>query len=156
MPSYTPVQKTAIQQFAAVTDVKDSVAAKTLKSHNWNLDQALNAYYNANSNKSSASDLSSTQSLNKLFDKYRDLENNASGEPDTIAVEGSMKYFADLGIALDEPVVLVISSELNAPTMGELTRQGFVDGWKRLRYFHPPFYACAHGAHVRNPPQSIH
>ncbi|KAL9606660.1 MAG: hypothetical protein Q9179_000182 [Wetmoreana sp. 5 TL-2023] len=128
MPSYTPVQKSAIQQFTAVTDAKDSVAAKTLKNNNWNIDQAINAHFNSNSSTSNPSP--TTQSLNKLFDKYRD---NASEEPDTIGVDGSMRYFADLGIALDEPVVLVVLTELNAPTMGELTRQGFVDGWKRLR-----------------------
>lgn len=61
------------------------------------------------------------------------LLDNAKGEPDTIGVEGSMRYLSDLGLSLDEPVVLAILTELNAPTMGELTREGFVDGWKRLR-----------------------
>lgn len=45
-----------------------------------------------------------------------------------------MRYLQDLGLSLDEPVVLAILTELAAPTMGELTRSGFVDGWKRLRY----------------------
>ncbi len=44
-----------------------------------------------------------------------------------------MHYLQDLGLSLEEPVVLAILTELGAPTMGELTRQGFVDGWKRLR-----------------------
>lgn len=58
---------------------------------------------------------------------------NAKDEPDIIGVEGSMRYLADLGLSLDEPVVLAILTELNAPTMGELTREGFSDGWRQLR-----------------------
>lgn len=44
-----------------------------------------------------------------------------------------MRYLQDLGIKLDEPVLLVILTELNAPTMGEFTRDGFVDGWNNMR-----------------------
>ncbi|KAL8812916.1 MAG: hypothetical protein Q9223_000451 [Gallowayella weberi] len=94
---------------------------------------------------------SGTQTLNKLFDTYRGqlflakaltpqshaepqtTLDNPKEEPDTIGVEGSMRYLQDLGLSLEEPVVLAILTELGAPTMGELTRQGFVDGWKRLR-----------------------
>lgn len=101
--------------------------------------------------KSSAPASSQTeQSLNKLFDKYRGLSSphsrncqpdadpcnlvdNPKDEPDTIGVEGSMRYLTDLGLSLEEPVVLAVLTELEAPTMGELTRKGFVEGWKRLR-----------------------
>ena len=55
---------------------------------------------------------------------------NPANEPDTIGVEGSMRYLSDLGVSLDEVVVLAILTELSAPTMGELTREGFVEGWK--------------------------
>ncbi len=44
-----------------------------------------------------------------------------------------MRYLQDLGLKLDEPVVLTVLAELNAPTMGEFTRQGFTDGWTLLR-----------------------
>ena len=43
MPAYNPLQKQAIQQFVAVTSAKESVAARTLKSHDWKVDQAINA-----------------------------------------------------------------------------------------------------------------
>ncbi|KAL8628347.1 hypothetical protein Q9189_005968 [Teloschistes chrysophthalmus] len=151
MPTYTAVQKSAIQQFAAVADVKDSAAAKTLKAHNWNLDHALNAYYNSNkSNKSGSNDAFTAQSLEKLFNHYRGMykspsysdafvcqglilsDIDKSEETNVIGVEGCMQYFADLGVDLEEPVVLVILTEFNAPTMGEVPRQGFVDYWKRL------------------------
>lgn len=41
-----------------------------------------------------------------------------------------MRYLGDLGVNLDEVVVLAVLTELSAPTMGELTREGFVNGWK--------------------------
>ncbi|MCJ1238822.1 Scaffold-type E3 ligase [Varicellaria rhodocarpa] len=65
--------------------------------------------------------------LNTLFDLYRDA---SSGSADLLGVEGTIKYLGDLGIQLDEVAVLAVLTELAAPTMGELTRQGFLDGWK--------------------------
>lgn len=55
-------------------------------------------------------------------------------DPDTIGVDGSMRYLGDLGVKLDEVVLLAVLTELSAPTMGELARSGFVDGWKTRRY----------------------
>ena len=52
--------------------------------------------------------------------------------PDAIAIDGTIKYLGDLGVNLDEVAVLAILTELSAPTMGELTREGFVNGWKSL------------------------
>lgn len=51
-----------------------------------------------------------------------------------IDVDGTMRYLGDLGVKLDDVVVLAILTELSAPTMGELTRDGFVGGWKKLQY----------------------
>lgn len=44
-----------------------------------------------------------------------------------------MKYLGDLGVKLDEAAVLAVLTELNAPTMGEFTREGFVNGWTNHR-----------------------
>ena len=48
-----------------------------------------------------------------------------------------MQYLAELGVKLDEPVLLVILAELDAPTMGEFSREGFVQGWTSMRYLIP-------------------
>ena len=45
-----------------------------------------------------------------------------------------MRYLMDLGVKLDEVVVLAVLTELSAPTMGEFTRAGFVSGWQNHRY----------------------
>ncbi|MCJ1250558.1 Scaffold-type E3 ligase [Trapelia coarctata] len=78
----------------------------------------------------SAGKSSISQSLNKLFDKYRE---DATNNPDIIGTTGTMQYLTELGIALDEPAVLAILTELAAPTMGELGREGFVQGWAALK-----------------------
>jgi len=49
-----------------------------------------------------------------------------------------MKYLSDLGVKLDEAAVLTVLTELNAPTMGEFTREGFINGWSNHRYLLQP------------------
>jgi DCN1-like protein 1/2 len=50
--------------------------------------------------------------------------------PDSIGIEGVMKYFSDIKIELDEVACFGIAELLKSPTMGEFTREGFVEGWK--------------------------
>lgn len=56
-----------------------------------------------------------------------------SQDADVIGVDGTMRYLGDLDVKLDDVVVLAILTELSAPTMGELTRDGFVGGWKKIQ-----------------------
>lgn len=49
--------------------------------------------------------------------------------PDTIGIDGTMSYLSALSVSLEDITVLVISELLASPTMGELTRVGFVAGW---------------------------
>ncbi|KAI9873102.1 MAG: Scaffold-type E3 ligase [Pleopsidium flavum] len=81
------------------------------------------------SSNGSAGNSSQTTALNKLFDRYRD---SPVDNPDTIGVEGSMRYMADLQVDLDEVATLAVAEALSAPTMGEFTREGFVLGWRSL------------------------
>ena len=68
-----------------------------------------------------------------------ELLDKSDPDPDTVGVEGSMRYLQDLGLKLDEAVLLAVLTEISAPTMGEMTRTGFVDGWKSLKYALSPF-----------------
>ena len=52
--------------------------------------------------------------------------------PDTLTITPTIAYFTALSLALDEPAVLALLTILSAPTMGELTRDGFVAGWRSL------------------------
>ena len=54
-------------------------------------------------------------------------------EPDLIGVSGTMRYLKDIGVGLEDISVLAIGEALQSPTMGELTREGFVAGWKAFK-----------------------
>ena len=87
--------------------------------------------------------------LNRMFDKYRGtnrkkplakvlrltqpLLDDPKDSPDLIGVTGTMHYLTDLNVPLDQVIVLAVLAELQAPTMGELTRQGFTDCWTRYQ-----------------------
>jgi hypothetical protein len=45
-----------------------------------------------------------------------------------------MKYFHDLEVQLDEIVVLGVAELCQCPAMGEFTKEGFMNGWKLVRY----------------------
>ncbi|KAI9749366.1 MAG: hypothetical protein M4579_006897 [Chaenotheca gracillima] len=126
-PSLTAQQKAKISHFASVTEAPERSAAKYLRSADWNVQQAVNAFYHAGTGGGNNS--AQTAALNKLFDHYRD---DPQENPDTIGVEGAMRYLSDLSVQLDEPAVLAVGEALQAPTMGEFTRDGFVKGWRSL------------------------
>ncbi len=52
-----------------------------------------------------------------------------------------MRYLQTLKVQLDDIVVLALSEALDAPSMGEFHRSGFVNGWINLKcvFFPPPF-----------------
>ena len=39
----------------------------------------------------------------------------------------------DLNVRLDDLSVFIVGEVLQCPTMGEITREGFVQGWTKLR-----------------------
>ncbi|KAF2429752.1 hypothetical protein EJ08DRAFT_634904 [Tothia fuscella] len=130
MPAaYTPAQKKAIADFISITNADRSTAAKILKANAWDATNAVNVYFNNPSSASAptGSTSSSRTTLTKLFDKYRDEPRTS---PDTISISGSMAYFQAIGAELDDISCLIASEIVSCPTMGEITREGFVEGWK--------------------------
>ncbi|KAL0636912.1 Scaffold-type E3 ligase [Maublancomyces gigas] len=90
------------------------------------MSRRLNRYFTSNNAPPTPASTSSVASLNKIFDSYREQ----GDPPNIITVNGAMKYLQDIDIGLEEPTILVIAELLQAPTMGEFAREGFVDGWK--------------------------
>ncbi|KAF8416677.1 Cullin binding-domain-containing protein [Terfezia claveryi] len=72
----------------------------------------------------------SISSIHKVFDKYRERND----PQDVINVNGTMAYIQGLGMDLEEPAVLALCEALKAPTMGEFSRNEFVEGWKNMGY----------------------
>lgn len=44
-----------------------------------------------------------------------------------------MKYFQDIDIDVEELDSFVVFEIVQAPTMGEMTRDGFVNGWQERK-----------------------
>ncbi|QDS77141.1 hypothetical protein FKW77_001282 [Venturia effusa] len=124
--AYTTVQNKAIADFRAITNVDKTTAARVLKANAWNVQQTVNSFY---SDPSGASASPSRGGLGKLFDKYRDQPKTS---PDAITIEGSTKYFEAIGVDLEGVDSFIVSEIVQCPSMGEITRDGFTDGWAEL------------------------
>jgi DCN1-like protein 1/2 len=49
-------------------------------------------------------------------------------------LESTMAYLGDkLGVSLENAELFVVMELVQAPSIGEITRTGFVDGWKSTR-----------------------
>lgn len=46
-----------------------------------------------------------------------------------MGVDGTMTYLNDLGVNLENAELLVVLEIIQAPSLGEISKQGFVDGW---------------------------
>ena len=55
-----------------------------------------------------------------------------SSSPDQIGTEGTMAYLQDIKVSLEEPAMLAVLTQVKAPTMGELSRDDFINGWEDL------------------------
>ena len=87
--------------------------------------------YFASGGGGSAASPAGKSTLNKLFDSFRD---DAENEPDAVGPEGSMEYLEKLGVDPEGLEVLAVLETIQAPTMGEMSRTGFVDGWLAAKY----------------------
>ncbi|KAK2745383.1 Scaffold-type E3 ligase [Myotisia sp. PD_48] len=123
---YSSSQKSAIANFINLTGAKEQIAGRFLKANAWKLDQAADDYYQ---NGQSSSLQPTINAVNKIFDQYRD---DAQNNPDEIGINGAMKYLNDIQVKLDEVACLAVAELLQSPSMGEFTREKFVEGWKTL------------------------
>ncbi|QRW14071.1 cullin binding [Ceratobasidium sp. AG-Ba] len=110
-----------VTQFRSITDSSKDEASTYLKKHNYRLDAAVDAYYQASTDSSA-----SPQKIATIFDQYKDSDG------DNIGVDGTIRWCADLGVDPEDVALLAVACELKSPTVGEWTRSGFTDGWKKL------------------------
>ncbi|KAB8360752.1 hypothetical protein FH972_024486 [Carpinus fangiana] len=73
-----------------------------------------------------------TSSDKKIAEKVgRALLASANDEPDRMQIESTMTYLEDLSVSLESITVLIFSDLVSSPTMGEITREGFISGWSQ-------------------------
>ncbi|KAL4998564.1 Cullin binding-domain-containing protein [Aspergillus recurvatus] len=126
MPPYTTAQKQQIAQFVSFTQANNTTAAKFLRQSRWNTEEAIDAYFQGSQGGGGCS----TSAINQIFDQYRDSPEET---PDTIGIEGAMRYLGDIEVELDEVTCLTVAELLQSPSMGEFTREGFLNGWRSVQ-----------------------
>ncbi|PVH96329.1 DUF298-domain-containing protein [Periconia macrospinosa] len=125
MPAgYNAQQKAAIAQFSQFTQQDRNTAVRYLKNAGWDAQAAVNAFFSGSGNTGASS--ATKANLTKLFDAYRE---DVANEPDTVGTEGTMNYFGKLDVDVEGLDVLIASEVVQSPTMGEMSREGFVNGW---------------------------
>ncbi|KAF5528397.1 Defective in cullin neddylation protein 1 [Colletotrichum aenigma] len=82
-------------------------------------------------------------SLGQMFDKLRD---DSRDEKDTMGVESTMAYLENLGVDLENAEMLVVAELLQSPSIGAITKKGYIDGWKTTG----SATRQAHAAHVKS------
>ncbi|KAI4696227.1 uncharacterized protein J4E88_000400 [Alternaria novae-zelandiae] len=83
-------------------------------------------YYSTSNSGGSQGSSAMKTNLNKLFDRYQEA---GAPDKDIVGVEGTMRYFDDTGVDAEGLDALAALEIVQAPTMGEMSRDGFVKGW---------------------------
>jgi DCN1-like protein 1/2 len=55
-------------------------------------------------------------------------------EEDKAGVDGTMAYLVELGLNLEDASILVPLEIIQAPALAEMSKEGFVEGWKAIGY----------------------
>ncbi|KAF4512248.1 hypothetical protein G6O67_001413 [Ophiocordyceps sinensis] len=125
-PTSTAQQKVLVAQFISLTGATERQAVRYLKSAGFRINEAIDAFYTSNVQPKGPSPTESK--LGSLFDALRDDEGD---EKDKLEVDSTMEYLGTrLKISLENAELFVILELLQAPSVGEITRKGYIDGWK--------------------------
>jgi DCN1-like protein 1/2 len=57
---------------------------------------------------------------------------DSTDEEDKTGVNGTMRYLQDLGLNLESGEILVPLEIVQAPALAEMSKEGFVEGWKSI------------------------
>lgn len=131
--STAAIQKKALKEFkTVVSGVSDKVATEYLKKVNYNVERALDAYYQSNKTNTftPSTPKADKSKLNKLFDKYA----GDGKEKDKMSDEKLGLFFKDGGIDAEKDActTLALAWKLKGKTLGEFSRTEFVDGFSNL------------------------
>jgi len=121
-------QRDKARDFITFTGVSESVAIDALKKNQWQLEVAVDNYFN---NPSSFQDHSTPKvevsKIEALFNKYKDKE------AESIEDAGITQLTADLGVDPEDVVMMILAHHFQAKTPGVFTHKEFVEGMTLLR-----------------------
>mmetsp|Transcript_9884 Transcript_9884/g.15832 ORF Transcript_9884/g.15832 Transcript_9884/m.15832 type:complete len:258 (-) Transcript_9884:256-1029(-) len=123
MPSYS-VRRQRIKEFKDVcSGTSDSIAQQVLEDNSWNVQQAINHFFN---NRHLYPELKqgSKGKLEKIWKEYADKE-----DPSIMSEQGMLQFFKDMGVNPESHETLVVSYMINAEEMGIISRDEFVNGF---------------------------
>ncbi|KAI1654549.1 DUF298-domain-containing protein [Daldinia decipiens] len=124
MPPLSSAQKAAVASFVSITGAPDKIASRYLKNTGYKLNEAIDAFFQGNA---STSTTTKESQLTKLFDSLRNTEEDPK---DALGADSSMAYLTSIGVDLEGASLFLAMELIQAPTIGEITRIGFVNGWK--------------------------
>jgi len=126
-------QKERVKQVVSFTACSESVAKELLAAFEWNVEMALDAFYDggygvASSPRATGGGAGAIDRarLASFFDAYKD----ASGEK--IDVYGMQRFCDDLEVDPSDMVMLVLAWRLDASAMAEFQRDEFQEGMVRI------------------------
>ncbi|PFH62279.1 hypothetical protein XA68_14274 [Ophiocordyceps unilateralis] len=147
-PASNSQHKVLVAQFVALTGASDRQAARYLRLAGNKINEAVDSFFASGNEPKGPSSIDTK--LDNLFNSLRDEEND---EKDKLEITSTMEYLGSkLKVNLENAELLVVLELLQAPNVGEITRRGFVDGWKvsGAGAAHQE-----HAAHVRRLVQSL-
>lgn len=102
------------QQFRKITSALAAEASAYLDKHNGNLNAAVDAYYAS----------VPSEALKELWERYHD-----ANDQESILIDGTLQYLADLGLAPEDLRCLTLAFLLRSPQTGEFSRDDFFSVW---------------------------
>jgi len=135
MNNLTSSQRRSAKEFMSFTQTNEKTAINVLTVYNWNVQVAVDRYYqdpqayqqHEGPVKSTSSNTNNAK-LESLYKKYRD-----PSETDKITTEGVIKLFEDLEVDTTNETALILSWIWNAKTQGEFTKEEFIEGMKNMK-----------------------
>ncbi|KAI1160863.1 Cullin binding-domain-containing protein [Nemania serpens] len=148
MPPQTSAQKAAIANFVSITGASDRTASKYLKNASYKLNEAVDAFFQVNGGSSGAQAAANRElQLDRLFDTLR---NEREDGKDTLGADSAMSYLQSIGVGLEDASLFLAVELLQAPSIGEIPRAGFVSGWKDAGVDAKTEAQAAHLKHLAN------
>ncbi|KYK56613.1 putative SCRO protein [Drechmeria coniospora] len=127
-PLSSAQQKAMVTQFVSLTGTTERHATRYLRSTGFKLNEAVDVYFAAGSEQQGPSAVETK--LDGLFSSLRDDQND---DKDRLELESTMAYLdGKLKVNLENAELFIALELVQAPSVGEITRKGYVDGWKAV------------------------